>query len=30
MLSDIGHDYNSDFIIVRSEVDIRLSLVAVW
>ena len=25
MLSDLGHDYNSDFVIDPSEVDIRLS-----
>jgi len=29
MLSDLGHDYNSDFVIDPSEVDIRLSKIKI-
>ena len=30
MLSDLGHDYNSDFVIDPSEVDIRLSKIKLY
>jgi len=29
MLSDLGHDYNSDFVVDPSEVDIRLSKIKI-
>jgi len=29
MLSDLGHDYNSDFVIDLSEVDIRLAKIKI-